>query len=654
MNIRLIPEVLKYLDCFGTTFNFYIDTHRKLYTPLGGILTILSIIFSIIIFIYINIDEFLHNLPNSTTSTEKQNYRQIKFKEEKIWIPWRIRDFGGKTINHTDLLFPIIYYYKGVRNNELKRMVTSYELINYKLCNETSMANNTDLYMIDIELDQLYCIDMEELIIGGSWDSDFLFLISLDIYACKNGIDYNESNINCTTYEKIIEKFGDNNCLEFELYYPVVNYQPKNKTTPIIIDYTNNFYHLSRFSNKIDRLYLQQHILRDDIGWASKKEKIYSRWGCESLNGDSYATANKRDLMNEGSTSRFYSFNIYLKSHVTYYNRSYKKLYLIIADGLPIINIVFIFFRIIAKVFKISSGNKKLTELLFENLKERKSLFVINRNNIKSDKKLTLLKKKTFIGDHNLSINKNINNNDISSANLNYRDLAKKLIFHNNNNNSNADCSNCIKSKNNNNSNNNYNNKSKYCKVENNLGLNKNDNEKEGNRSFNSHLIFEEDKNINNCNDNNNNINQNIDIFSKKNNDMSNLNFINVNINNKSTNNANSSNLKSRTHYIHKELFPYKYYLCSIFIKNFNISKGNFFFTKKFAVVYNFICRLFDISSYLILQREFQTMKNTVIEEKERNIIEKGKKINVSSTSFNINMRECLDSKKLTIFGKTK
>ena len=47
-------------------------------------------------------------------------------------------------------------------------------------------------------------------------------------------------------------------------------------------------------------------------------------------------------------------------------------------------------------------------------------------------------------------------------------------------------------------------------------------------------------------------------------------------------------------------------------------------------------------------------MKNTVIEEKERNIIEKGKKINVSSTSFNINMRECLDSKKLTIFGKTK
>ena len=125
-----------------------------------------------------NLDDFLHNLPNSTTSTEKEKYHKIKFKEEKIWIPWRIRDFGGKTINHTNFLFPIIYYYKGIRNNELKSMIISHEFINYKLCNETSMVNNTDYFAIDIELDQLYCIDMEDLIIGGSWDSDYLYLIT--------------------------------------------------------------------------------------------------------------------------------------------------------------------------------------------------------------------------------------------------------------------------------------------------------------------------------------------------------------------------------------------------------------------------------------------------------------------------------------------
>ena len=61
---------------------------------------------------------------------------------------------------------------------------------------------------------------------------------------------------------------------------------------------------------------------------------------------------------------------------------------------------------------------------------------------------------------------------------------------------------------------------------------------------------------------------------------------------------------------------------------------------------------MFDISSYLILQREFQTMKNRVFEEKQRHIIEKDQKINVNASSFNVNMRECLDSRKLSIFGK--
>ena len=124
--------------------------------------------------------------------------------------------------------------------------------------------------------------------------------------------------------------------------------------------------------------------------------------------------------------------------------------------------------------------------------------------------------------------------------------------------------------------------------------------------------------------------------------------------NNKITNNIIPFNIKAKTYYLKKQLFPYKFYLFSIFKNNIDASKKSFFFTRKFIVVYNFICQLFDISSYLILQREFQTMKNTVIEEKHRDIIEKGQKINVSSTSFNVNMKECLDGKKLSIFGRIK
>ena len=83
---EILKQYSKYFDCFGARFNFFTERNRKLYTPLGGILKLLSFIFSIILFIYINLDDFLHNLPNTTTSTERQKLRKIIFKNEKICI----------------------------------------------------------------------------------------------------------------------------------------------------------------------------------------------------------------------------------------------------------------------------------------------------------------------------------------------------------------------------------------------------------------------------------------------------------------------------------------------------------------------------------------------------------------------------------------
>jgi len=429
--IHIVPEILKYLDFFGATFSFYTERNRKFYTTLGGILTLFSIFFSFIIFIYINHDDILHKAPISTTSTGRENYRNIKFGEEKIWIAWRITDFGGKTVNHTGILFPIIYYYKGIRNHSLEGLEFSDKFINYKLCNETSMANNSNHYMLNVDLDKLYCIDMEDLNMGGGWDSDFLNYIEFDIYNCRDVINYDANNENCTTYEKIIEIAGKDDCFEFEMFYPVVHYQPMNKTTPIFVKYTSYFYHLSRFSNKIDRIYLQQHILKDDIGWISKNEKIYSYWGGVSLNGDSYSTGNETDLMNEGSTSRLYSFNIYLKSDIIYYNRSYKKIFLIIANGLPIVNVVFTIFKIITKIFKISSGNKKLTELLFENLQRKKIIRFdelkfnyLKLNQINSENNNLL---KNLVNNINKTTNKS--SNDLSTAQLNCNDSVRNVAF---------------------------------------------------------------------------------------------------------------------------------------------------------------------------------------------------------------------------------
>ena len=650
MGSKFAMEILKYLDFFGTNFNFYTEKNRKFYTTFGGILTILSIIVSLLVFIFINLDDFLHNIPISTTSITGENYRNIKFLEEKIWIPWRIRDYNGKTVDFKDLLYPIAFYYKGIYNNKTNSLDLSHEIINSKLCNETSMANNSDSYIIDIDLGQLYCIDMDELDMGGSWDIDFINYVEFDLFSCKNGIDYDEKNPNCSSYEKIIKSGGEDNSFEFEMYYPVVHYQPMNKTMPIFVKYANYFYHLSRYSNKIDRIYLQQNILKDDTGWIVKKEKRYSHWGYVSLSGDSYATGDKRDLMNEGSSSRFYSYNIYLRSDVVYYNRSYKKLYLILADGLPIINVIFIFFKLITKVFKISSGNKKLTELLFENLQERPNKNRQRFSILKINKKKNFSEKKIDVQKNNKNYTSTNNLNEASSIHLSSQnELKKKIIFSGKDKKRES-----IGSRN-----------EKLQSIQN-FNLNRQNN---SNNRILVNKSFKNDFNINygNIDVNNNNININInnnnigDHLSYNKNEISSY-FQNnkSNIKNKysSEDNMNLDNnilkIKRKTQYVKRKLFPYKYYLCSIFIKNIDISKKSIFFTRKFIVVYNFICQLFDISSYLILQREFQILKSTLIIGKYKAVLENRQKINVNDHSFNTDMKECLDSQKFSILGRIK
>ena len=672
----MLYEILRYIDCFGTKFNFYTEKSRKFYTPLGGVFSLLAIFFGIIVFIFFNLEDFLHTAPITSTSISRENYNIIKFGEEKIWIPWRIRDYNNRMINHTNLFYPKIYYYRGIKNETNKKMELSYNIISYRLCNETSFANRGGLYMINISLDNLYCIDMEELEMGGNWQTNYINYLEFDLYICKDGIDYNETNIKCSSFEKIIEAATEDNSFEMEVFYPMVYYQPTNKSTPIFVKYTSYFYHFSRYSNKIDRLFLQKYILSDDDGWFSKKITNYSYWGCSSISGDSYTNGDKKDLMNEGSSSRLYSFNIYLTGDIIVYNRSYKKMFLIIADRLPIVNIVCIIFSVIAKIFKISSGTKKLTELLFENLKEKPNKQ--NKTTKINNEPFNILKMKGKSNHQSIkkfsSLNKNFSNNNIPHLNNNNNNNLNKSNFGNTTNNNINDVSSSFVHL----SPQNYSRKklnfdrrksSVDSRIEKIQFFKKSKNIKNNLSNIISNGSFNNNINVNYypVGVNNNNININIhnnmrNYDNNKSEDFSSINQSSkLNAKKKIINDGGkiftSNNIfrknKSKK-FVKVKLFPYKFYLFSIFIKNVDLQKKSKIFTKKFINVYNFICQLFDISSYLILQREFQIIKNTLGRGKYRAIIENREKINVNDHSFYTDMKECLDYQRFSILGRVK
>ena len=246
----------------------------------------------VIILIFFGYDDFKRSHPISNTSTvPPTGYKKIKFGQEKLYLPWRIIDYDENPINITDKIYPKIFYFTVHPDNITGELITKYNLINYKLCNETSMKYLGDKYIIDIDIDSLYCIDMEDLEVGGSWNSDFLNFVRLDLYMCKDSIDYNESNYKCTSYEKLQNVYGKGDSVFFELLYPVVQFQPTNLNVPILIVYKTLYYILNKYSNKLDRMYLQEHIFEDDQSWFFNNPTNTSYWGVNIINGESYIIA---------------------------------------------------------------------------------------------------------------------------------------------------------------------------------------------------------------------------------------------------------------------------------------------------------------------------------------------------------------------------
>ena len=599
------------MDLFGTRCTFYSDRMPKLYTITGGIFTIVSIFLCLIIFVIFSLDDLKRKFPSSTTSfIPSEGYRKIKFGKERIWIPWRIIDYNNNEfVNHTGLLYPKITYYSRIKYKNSKEYNFTKEILNYKLCNETSMIHESNIYQINVPLNELYCIDMEDLDMGGTWITEFINYINFEIFYCEDGINYNETNLKCSTFNQIKNFIGNDNSLQFEIFYPVVQFQPTNKTFPVIVMYKNYFYHISKYVNKINRLYLQENVLTDDYGWILKKEINNSYWGLNSMSGDTYFNGNESDLMNEGSTSRAYSFNIYLEPGIILYKREYKKILTIFSDFIPVAYFIFVIMKNMAKLFKKAESNRKMIELLFENLKEKPNLFEENlkrlslNNNSFKFKNKSNYKRNSINSINNRKFNekaKDVKSIDIRqiSSNLNIRNSS---IFLN----------------------------------EDNKNLRKNSPSKSSSRFYHQHkrsaAII-----------NNNNI-SNINLLQSYKAKGSLTLGKNEKINRVATNNSKN--------YIKQQLFPYKYYLYSIFIRNLNTPKENCFFSSRFLKIYTFFCQLFDITTYLSLQREFNALKQ-MINKKGVSLIEKNKKININSNNFMKDISDCIGEHKFYILAQ--
>ena len=412
----MMKNLLKICDIYGTEFHWYFDYKQKYYTYHGGIFSILSFFAWISILIIFGFEDFKREQSiSSITNIPPSGDKIIKFGKQKLYIPWRIMDYGDTFINHIGILHPRIFYFTNKFNNKTQLMETNYKILNYSLCNETSMKDLGKDYLLHTNLDKLYCIDMDDLDMGGSWNSKFINYIRLDLNLCKGGINYSDNNTNCTKPEYLTSLYGEGNNWFFELLYPTIQFQPNNKKIPLFVLYNSLYYGLNTNSNKVDRVYLQENIFKDEKGWIfARPIRNRTYWGVSSIKSDFYTIGN-RDIFKYGSTSRLYSLKLYLDYSSVLYTRKYKKLYEIFSEIFPVMKAISMIFSIISETINKLKVCRKLNEFIIDDKIYRTNTILdknIKSKIIREDQDQSSVSKKK-LKDSSKLICLNVNSNNI-------------------------------------------------------------------------------------------------------------------------------------------------------------------------------------------------------------------------------------------------
>ena len=595
----------KYCDFFDIKFHFYVGGHPSNSNIFGGIMSILFCISAILLMLILSIEDLKKLNPiTSKSEVPGADIKVVNLHDSKVWVPWRMVTYEEKFIDHRGILHPVVSFVEGKWNSSFGMDLT-YHTLNYKLCNETSMANKTKEYKIDIPLNECFCIDNDDIPWGGSWHSDILYYFEVNLYTCEGGIDFNPSDPRCTHMSELLKH--RNTSWLFEFYYPVVQFEPTNHENPISVIYRSYFYRLSTYANKVERIYIQENIMEDDQSIIKSAPVTNTYWGMTNVYGDTYFTPEEKDMLVKSVSSRLYSLVVYMDQGYVRYTRKYKNVFIIFSEILPLVNVLLIAFKIFTRYIKLTVAKKNLTEIIFENLHEvnvekpmpRKSRNGIEKKIFEDMKPKTKIKSsKNFL---NLKKN-NAEQNCSSMVSLNIESI-------------------------------------KNANMNSNITPNEKENENE--KSKNNYLKLFPDNNDNNGNE-----------AKPISSDLNVIRYLNKNQLKKRTVNEQSidnnlmqelnisiikrpKRVEPKKNYIRKQLFPVSYYYMNIIFDRLIKPKSFFCLDKKYFIMYNFMVKFLDVASHITMLKYFIIFKdffisNVVSNSKKKHLFDLDKKINIS------------------------
>ncbi len=401
--MNIIPYFLL-LDSFGINLNFYVKGNKDYRSHLGGFVTLIIYIVTIICGVFFANEIKLKNNPKISTSSAIFN------NPTKLYYPNNIFFMISVSVDSINFIDEKIYRVVGyirtkingtenfIQKNLTVDLCNNILDENYKYYNSISHINLSNFYCISLDENLNDGIKSDEIFINEFWGNDGFQMLQLKIYNCT-AIAENKNE--CESNDIIKEKLKSN----IITYYYLNNYiDTKNYQYPYTPGLEEKFYYVSYKKFISATQYLKHVEVHSDVGILFENEKI---------NADSTVDSMTEFYEIDQDDGKIFTITIQLTNKIDIYNRAYYKIQDLGADigaiygALHMVLAILFQFYNTSKLFTNIINNFFLIKEDFKPISREKKAFINLKTKFYNDLKLNI----SFKGRNSFYINNSDNKN---------------------------------------------------------------------------------------------------------------------------------------------------------------------------------------------------------------------------------------------------
>jgi hypothetical protein len=169
----------------------------------GALLTIIYLVIFVALFFGFGVDLYQRKKPKVSFNQETGAYKKASISNKNFTYAYRVEDTFGYQVEDES----VIYQETTVFQFEMEKgnwALKGYKIMPNKKCGEFPEFKEKEA-KFNISMGNWYCLDAENLTMGGQWDGNFIYGVQINTRQCTT-----QSGRNCSSQEKMKTAFINN------------------------------------------------------------------------------------------------------------------------------------------------------------------------------------------------------------------------------------------------------------------------------------------------------------------------------------------------------------------------------------------------------------------------------------------------------------